>query len=81
MFLQSATPADGNMSTDGVEYMDTGPDIGGSIAAIQGFDHLCEQIFSGHDIRSQVLPVGPERRDDQKDRHTGKKVGTGSVVF
>lgn len=69
---QFLTVSNCQMSADGIVNMDTGPQISRSIHTVQTGDKVGKGIISWHNIRTKVVSVRPQGRDDQEDSHTGK---------
>ena len=50
--------------------MNAGPDVGGRIRSVERKHPGVEKVLASGKIRTKVLTVRPERRDDQEDRHS-----------
>ena len=55
------TFGNGNMCTNGIVNMDTGPKIGRSICFPKGGNHLSKNVVAGKFFQSQVMSIGPKR--------------------
>ena len=82
LFLLEAFAADDReMCTQGIIYMNAGPQVGRCVRPVQSGYHVGEDIVSGHYCRTKVLSVGPQSGYDQEDRHACKEKNTGAVVI
>ncbi len=61
--------------------MDTGPQVGGGIHAVQGLYQSGEQIVAGHNSRAQMMTVGPKGGYCQENRHSRSQENAGFVVI
>ena len=78
---QRAAVHDGEMSAHGIVHMDAGPQVRGRVYLPQYGDSLREHIVPGHLVKPQVMAVGPQRGDDQEDRHAREQKGAAAVIF
>ena len=78
---QRAAAHDGEMSAHGIVHMDAGPQVRGRVYLPQYGDSLREHIVPGHLVKPQVMAVGPQRGDDQEDRHAREQKGAAAVIF
>ena len=82
LFLLEALAADDRkMCTQGIIYMNAGPQVGRCVRPVQSGYHAGEDIVSGHYCGTKVLSVGPQSGYDQEDRHACKEENTGAVVI
>ncbi len=78
---QRAAAHDGEMSAHGIVHMDAGPQVRGRVYLPQYGDSLREHIVPGHLVKPQVMAVGPQRGDDQEDRHPCEQKSAAAVIF
>ena len=82
LFLLEALATDNRkMCTQGIIYMNAGPQIGRCVCPVQSGYHAGEDIVSGHHRGTKMLSVGPQSGYDQEDRHACKEENTGAVVI
>ena len=71
----------GKMGTQGIVNVDARPKIGWSVSAPQVADHPGKQIVPWHLDQTEVMPIGPQGGDNQKNGHSRKKEDTGLVII
>lgn len=76
--LEAFTADDRKMCTQGIIYMNAGPQVGRCVCPVQSGYHAGEDIVSGHHRGTKVLSVGPQSGYDQEDRHACKEENTGA---
>ena len=76
--LEAFTADDRKMCTQGIIYMNAGPQVGRCVCPVQSGYHAGEDIVSGHHRGTKVLSVGPQSGYDQEDRHACKEENTGT---
>ena len=82
LFLLKAFAADnGKVGTQGIIYMNAGPQVGRSVWPIQSGYHTGKDIVSRHNRRTEVLSVGPQGGYDQEDRHAREEEDTGALII
>ena len=63
------------MAAQRIINMNAGPEVGRRIRPVERGHQSCEQILPWHDGGTKIVPVRPERADDQKDCHSRKQEG------
>ena len=65
-------PADGNVGSHRIVYMNAGEDVGVGVCFIKGSYGCTENILIRVDHRAEISSVVEESTDDQAQRHAGK---------
>ena len=81
MWFQPMALCDGNMAAERVIYVDAWPQVGRRVRLVEGGYQICKDIVSGHDIRSETMPVGPQCGNQEKHGHTGAQKNKYSEVI
>lgn len=79
--LKTAALSYRDVNPDGVEYMDTGEDIGGGIRLVEERNHPCKYILIRVNHRAQIRAVVVESADHETEGHACKQKGTHPVVL
>ncbi len=81
MFFQPRALHHCNMAAERIIYVDAGPEVRRRVCPVKHGYQFCEHIVSWHDGGTKVVPVRPERADNQKDGHAGKQKSTDPEII
>ena len=81
VILQHLAVIDCQGSGEGIVYVDTRKNIGGSIHLIQPGDHPAEDVVIRKRCGTDIQPVRIDRGDDQENGHPREQIEEEAVIF